>query len=493
MPQQKLKAKDPIQERLKQHKRQWNASYKDLAGKIKAFKNGLNGKGDTKFSIPPSDIKNPLPEQMHSLLGQLTSDFSNLISGANAIASEQEQYSKTRKKKQPKRNVSIMAPAEPSVEQNNPLANIASIDNSLVFKKYASSRLTRLWQYFISFFSRKEQNRYRVNMLRITADMFYTILDFENEVLSLNENSAVKSIKKFQSAKYDFESLKNTFDYLSEMINKKQEEISGEAKPAGKSQTQKPKQNEQQQNVVVEEPPAEPDAPSKSNRKDINKIKEGIHILMNTGLVGKHIVPLQILVSTYEKETDPMAKNMYMDRLVDNYEQVVNSIANKIQKKYGPANIRTSQDVIDLIKNNRFNKDAFEKSETLVKNAHNILTRFLKKQLLKAAPFNKTVAHRLEIEEMLKDLKKTIQSLMNSLEQELDLDEVSRCLDLINNLLSSISKPLSIIGIMHKQKFYDNMRKTPNRNSNNEYMMYDDPLTDMVLKRRIRRDLSRDF
>src|SRR6266404_1510853 len=99
MPLNPNKAKDQNQLRLREHKRNWNSSYKNVSQKLKAFKNGLNGKGDVKNSIPTSDIKDAFPPEVGSALSQLSSDFQKLVSDANSIMKEQDSYSKTRKKR----------------------------------------------------------------------------------------------------------------------------------------------------------------------------------------------------------------------------------------------------------------------------------------------------------------------------------------------------------------------------------------------------------
>ena len=104
------KQKDQIQQKLRDHKKQWNATYKNLSQKLKAFKNCLNGKGDTKFSLPPSDIKEPFPNQIGSTLDALVGDYQNLFNDAKSIIDEQSQYSRSRRKKQPKQAPKPIAP-----------------------------------------------------------------------------------------------------------------------------------------------------------------------------------------------------------------------------------------------------------------------------------------------------------------------------------------------------------------------------------------------
>src|ERR1019366_1207591 len=94
------KPKDPKQMMLRQHKREWSDATSALIANIIAFKRGLNGRGDAKVGLPPSNIKEPLPGEIGSFLNQLTTEFQKIVADAEGIISEQEQYA--HKKRQPK-------------------------------------------------------------------------------------------------------------------------------------------------------------------------------------------------------------------------------------------------------------------------------------------------------------------------------------------------------------------------------------------------------
>src|SRR5260221_1689422 len=126
MPSNPNKAKDPIQLRLREHKRNWNSSYKEVSQKLKSFKNGLNGKGDPKNSIPVSDIKDPFPGEIGATLNQVATEFQKLVSDANSIIKEQANYSRSRKKKQPKENKPNPATSPPKDKLVEQLSRIVA-------------------------------------------------------------------------------------------------------------------------------------------------------------------------------------------------------------------------------------------------------------------------------------------------------------------------------------------------------------------------------
>ncbi len=108
---EKVGTPDPVQKALRDHKKNWNAASKAFMKQLKALRNVLNGRGDSNFSLPPSNIKDPLPSEVGSFLSQLSSNYELLVSEALRIQQEQESFSKTRRKSQKE----LGAPAVPTV------------------------------------------------------------------------------------------------------------------------------------------------------------------------------------------------------------------------------------------------------------------------------------------------------------------------------------------------------------------------------------------
>src|SRR5882757_5856168 len=140
-------SKDPIQERLKQRKKVWNTECSAFIARLNAFKpgliafkRGLNGTGDAKAGLPPSDIKEPLPSEIsgalgvvNSTFGELASEFAALVSESNGIIQEQAQYAQQRRKPQQRKQ-----------RQSRPRqADMSEIDDGLIVE--GSNQLTRLW------------------------------------------------------------------------------------------------------------------------------------------------------------------------------------------------------------------------------------------------------------------------------------------------------------------------------------------------------------
>lgn len=91
---------DPAQEKLRQDKDSWNEAVKSLISRLIAFKRGLNGRGDAKASLPPTNIKDPFPSEIGSYLNEVANEYIAVVNGAHSIIQEQAQYSQNRRKSQ---------------------------------------------------------------------------------------------------------------------------------------------------------------------------------------------------------------------------------------------------------------------------------------------------------------------------------------------------------------------------------------------------------
>lgn len=88
---------DPLQERLRERKANWNKATSEFITRIIGFKRAMNGRGDNRYALPISNIKNPLPSEVVSFLAELSSNYQALAQEAEAIVQEQEAYSHARR------------------------------------------------------------------------------------------------------------------------------------------------------------------------------------------------------------------------------------------------------------------------------------------------------------------------------------------------------------------------------------------------------------
>lgn len=88
---------DEASKPLRAAKKNWNKAYKEFSQRLKNFKDALNGRGSSKYGLPPSNLKNPLPPELASFLSELTSNYTALSDAAHHIMQQQEEYSHTRR------------------------------------------------------------------------------------------------------------------------------------------------------------------------------------------------------------------------------------------------------------------------------------------------------------------------------------------------------------------------------------------------------------
>jgi hypothetical protein len=163
------RAKDPAQERLREHKDAWNDVTSLLIAKLIAFKKGLNGAGDPRAEIPPTKITEPFPVEMNTYLSSIVDDYTHIMNGARFIMNEQGQYSQTRQK-----------------------GKEAATDPELVAE--ASSALTRAWARVGLLGLDKEERRLRLGMLSFANGLIHDLYNLENELTSRDPNGHARAV-----------------------------------------------------------------------------------------------------------------------------------------------------------------------------------------------------------------------------------------------------------------------------------------------------------
>lgn len=518
MPQpQGNRQKDQRQQVLRNQKKQWSASVSTLISKLIEFKKGLNGRGSAKIGIEPSRIQNALPESVNANLQQLAGEFQKVVSDAEGIIAAQQNYSATRRKRKPKQpkvpqqpNAQAPAPAEapaaPAAEAN-PLASLSSFNAEI--EKLGSNRLTRFWEYLTSVFSRREYNRERLGMLSLSSKLFYDMLDFENDVLKLNKNSIPGMMNKFQNmkntylalekqflnvskhmattakkegvsapsaddTKIDINSIKmelnklvqqyqaeeNSFDKKSlyEKIQEKHKELKllenverslvekTVSIPSNPGQKEKSKPQKPQV-INLDESDGDSDDP---NSTFLDQVKFNVNKMNDKGMVDpKDLKEIVHMINSYEQDDDPHTKDIWLKQIREEYNNLTQLIKNK---------------KADIINDN------------MVKVSHNALTRFLRKQLVKARSYDETAAPRLQAADMAVNTKKIVKRLMDVLEKDLTIEEVSKSLGEIKKQIVDVADVVAVLSILYKEKFSGENHES-------------DKDLNIALRRRVRRDL----
>jgi hypothetical protein len=192
--------KDPIQQQLRQMKKQWSKDTSVLIAQLIAFKRGLNGRGDPKAGLPPSNIKDSLPKELEIYMNQMVSRFEDITSRADKIINTQEEYSQKRRKSRSELQETGVIPQQQPEAQ--PIAAAADYE----IKKQArvidrSGPGSRIWAWVSQYpwFSGKENEieRERLRLMYAIADFENQTNDIEYVLTSFDKNANTRAFYEF--------------------------------------------------------------------------------------------------------------------------------------------------------------------------------------------------------------------------------------------------------------------------------------------------------
>jgi len=130
---------DPVQERLRQEKAQFNKETSAFITGLINFKKLMNGQ-PSKFHMQKSNIKNPIPAEPISIIDALAEDFQSIAQQARNIVERQLEYSQTRRKKAPTPSPGTTpSPTTPDLTQQL-IGKASTVSNPLIkfLSKYGS-------------------------------------------------------------------------------------------------------------------------------------------------------------------------------------------------------------------------------------------------------------------------------------------------------------------------------------------------------------------
>lgn len=470
-----MPSKDPKQQALRNHKKQWSAATSALISRIIDFKRSVNGRGAAKMGIPPSKIGDPLPEEVSSALSQLTAEFQKIVGDAESIIAQQAEYSRTRRKKQPKKPRPAAAPiagaptpaapapeagggAPPAVVQQ--LQALTSL-NAFEIEKYGSTRLSRFWEYLKGVFVRTNYRRSRLGMLSLTADLFYNTLDFQNAVLTVG-------VKNIPNAMVKYQNLHNTYKALMGLFNQVSKSLVETAKNEG---VEPPKPQEPQEGVA--QPEKQPQKPQQGGTIYLDEepttvadqITKDLKVIFSLQLINP-IKAARLRKLLIEQPTN-------VNELQSEYKKILAELFLRAQQEYGPAKINSLQDVVELAR-----KNAAFANDILEKYASNPVTRFLRKQLAKMLPFDKTAAPRLQASDVADEMKTTLRRLMSILEEDITVDEMVLLIKKVGEQIGRIGKYMSVLSLFAKERLLEGDHERD---------------IDVAMRRRLRRDILREL
>lgn len=123
----RTRSKDPIQERLKENKAQWNEKTSKFISLLIALKQGLNGKPVPALNIPAGRLHEPMPDSVIQLIGQMAGVYEELTQTAKQIVQQQQEHAEEVGQRRQQKQISTVASdieAQIIKEADNVFSNI---------------------------------------------------------------------------------------------------------------------------------------------------------------------------------------------------------------------------------------------------------------------------------------------------------------------------------------------------------------------------------
>lgn len=186
---------DPVQQKLRQAKKQWNKDVSAFIDNLIHYKKLVNGQPN-KFFKERSFIKDPIPADPATILGSLAGDFQELSQRGSSIIAAQIEYSKTRRKKQPKQpGTPVPAPIAP--ESPDLSKQLAAFDLKYGLIAEASNPVSRFFTKILNpgfgFGEAARIRKYRMSLLTLCAKMHNDLGKFQVEIVKSSNDSINKS------------------------------------------------------------------------------------------------------------------------------------------------------------------------------------------------------------------------------------------------------------------------------------------------------------
>lgn len=462
--------KDPKQELLRARKKQWNQAYKRFTSKLRGLKNGINGRGDKQFNLPISNIKDPLPDQIGAFLHNVSTEFDFLVQEAGGIIDQQSGYSRNRRKKQPKKPAMPSAPQAPEPQQDKLVEQLSRLgaENSEITKE-ASSRFSRGWQYLKSMFYMNEVQKHRVGLLKLCANLFWKLKDFNNEILSVGLGNTPHAIGAFQESRFALNTIKIELARLEKLVGSP-----AQSKPTVEEQ----QPQESNQNISQDE--------IEKEAQEVSKIHSQVWWLGRRGLIAQEDATSMFHSLLEWQRAKSLEKSDKFQTVSTLYNKIVNDAFVNAERRGIKVPAERTIEALRAAMEKKANQSG---NIMLTKQSHNIVSRFLKRQLLKMRPFNKTVAYRLDVASILEQIDHTLKTMMNILHSGVEIDKLKESVSILEKQFKEILQPLSIIITLYQQDIYASPEKRQ-KFKGREPSITDDPNLNFLLRRKMRRDLS---
>jgi len=184
---------DPIQKKLRTDKKEWNRDVSDFIDDLIHFKKMMNGQ-PSKFFKERGSIKEPIPANPISILDRLMSSFHEISQEGTNIAQHQLDYSKNRKKSQPKSAPSVNTGIDLSKQLN---AAMDVYDLVAEGSNPLSRFLTKLVNPTLGSSPKARTKKYRMSLLNAALEIYKDLDLLQKTILKSSPESIFEANKLF--------------------------------------------------------------------------------------------------------------------------------------------------------------------------------------------------------------------------------------------------------------------------------------------------------
>lgn len=417
---------DPVQEKLRQSKAVWNKEVSIFVNDLIHCKKLMNG-WPNKFNMEKSMIKDPIPADPTTIIGSLVSDFNDIAQKGNNIIKQQLEYSKIRRKKQPKQlNLPLGTPSAPSTAPD--LSSQLSLPLAAAFEeKYGlvaegSNNVTRFFTKLLNpAFGLGEAARirkYRRNLLDACVRTYKDLGKLQVEIVKSSKSSLANSNKLLHKTWTDWMVIYRGYSLYKSNMPREIKDTGGEISTSDKK------------NETANQLPKDKATSTVEDNSLDNSVIESI---INDYKSSQSKFPedagifsdLNNSFTLFLVPTTPEKKKAAANKIISFY----NAIISTLRAKYNSSGVTLEQIANDKLP---------ASTAALEKVAQDFLRKWVGKTRHELSMFDKTSQYRLDIYKNVGELRKTINQIMDSLEKGMNLDELDPLIIQVNRDITSL-------------------------------------------------------
>lgn len=403
---------DPAQQKLRQAKKQWNKDVSAFIDNLIHYKKLVNGQPN-KFFKERSSIKEPIPADPATILGSLANDFQELSQRGNAIIAAQIEYSRTRRKKQPKKPGTIApTPVEPEVPTAPDLSKqLAAFDLKYGLVSEASSPVSRFFTRLLNpgfgFGEAARIRKYRMSLLTLCAKMYHDLGKFQVEIVKSSNDSINKSYNMLN------DKIWHNWDLIYKGILTYKNNMPKSVQDSG-GPIESPISQEKPDTIKSPTQPAAPVAiPTVDHTEEVAAMENDYK--NNYGAIGVDNMggadsSLEVALFKF-KIAQPEEKDQAFKKVIQEYQRLIG----KLNQSLG-TNGKSLAEISSQ-------KTKTASAEELEKVAQDFLWKWLGKAR-HGLSSSMTSGYRLDLFKNAEEVRKDLDKMMNSLEKDMDLEEL---------------------------------------------------------------------